>query len=358
MQSRVERKFLKINFVTIVLLFFVILAGGIVRSTGSGMGCPDWPKCFGHYVPPTTIDELTFSEGKFFKKGYIVIWNEALYKAKKDLTAGPTFNHADWEKYTKHDYAKFNVAHTWTEYLNRLAGVILGFAAIATLLFSIPYLKTHRKKVFWLSLFSFLLIGFQGWVGAKVVDSNLKAYMVTIHMLIALIILALYVYLYEYAKDRKIDVSFIAAMKMGSTKVMLIILLVLTALQILLGTQVRELIDEISAALNFQGRDQWVSKVGSAFIIHRELAFAVLAISGWIWFAFRKLKSDNTLKKLVYCNAALVVVQLITGIALAYLSLPPAAQTLHVLVGCLMFGIQFWAVLCFSKIDYMQEAIA
>ena len=121
-----KQKFPKIVQIAIVSVYLIFLAGSVVRMTGSGMGCPDWPKCFGYYIPPTSEEEITWKPNTDYKKGYIIVKDEALFVAKSDVKTSTKFNKSNWSAYTKHDYAKFNKFHTWTEYINRLVSVLLG----------------------------------------------------------------------------------------------------------------------------------------------------------------------------------------------------------------------------------------
>ena len=113
-------RFQKTNLITIVLLFSLILAGGIVRSTGSrDLGCPDWPKCFGRYIPPASASELP----KDYKQKYVA---GRLKKNQEFAKTLDLFGYSDlacW--HLRQDKSilvpeEFNAAKTWTEYVNRL----------------------------------------------------------------------------------------------------------------------------------------------------------------------------------------------------------------------------------------------
>lgn len=160
--------FRKLAKITLVLVYLVIVAGAVVRMTGSGMGCPDWPKCFGYYIPPTDVEQLLWKPNHDYKKGQIIIVDETLKVAIQNFHSSTAYNTENWRNYTKHDYAIFNPTHTWVEYINRLFGALSGFA---TLLLAFASLKYIRKKP-WLTALSFFLVfamGFQAWLGATVV---------------------------------------------------------------------------------------------------------------------------------------------------------------------------------------------
>ena len=69
----------------------VMLAGSVVRMTGSGMGCPDWPKCFGYTIPPTGIETLTWAPNRSFDEGNIIIIQEKLLVATSDFVSTEVF---------------------------------------------------------------------------------------------------------------------------------------------------------------------------------------------------------------------------------------------------------------------------
>ena len=195
-----KKYFISISKVSLVLVLLVILAGSLVRMTGSGMGCPDWPKCFGYLIPPTEISEIEWSANKKYNKGIILRYEERLIVCKKDFVSNNEINLSNWDNYTKHDYSDFDATKTWIEFLNRLIGVIAGIATLVMLIFSFSY--WNEKKI--LTLNSFLIIfgmGFQAWLGKLVVDSNLAPYKITVHRVMALVIVCLIIYSIFLAKQ-------------------------------------------------------------------------------------------------------------------------------------------------------------
>lgn len=326
---------------TLVLVYLVILAGSVVRATGSGMGCPDWPKCFGHLIPPTQLAQLQYEEGKRFRKGEFIIWEEALWKARHDLVAGAYINPEEWSRYTKHDYAHFNVMHTWTEYVNRLMGALLGLVALAMLWGSLRVLREDAALA-WMSLLTVFLIGFEAWLGALVVDSNLTPAKITTHMLVALVIIA-------------VVIGAIARAKVGSGArrshlpghrplvPLLLIASAATVLQVVLGTQVREQVDALGEASNTTARAGWVEQLGAVFKVHRAFAYAVLLVNGaLVWLLHRRWPGWLRVRLAAVWLLTLLALVWGTGAALAMFGLPAYLQPAHLVLATLIFGLQLW----------------
>ena len=329
-----KKYFLKSAQIALVLVYLVIFAGAFVRLTGSGMGCPDWPKCFGYYIPPTEKTELLFSAGKEYDKGQVIIKDESLLVAKADFISKSTFDQANWEKYTKHDYAIFNPIHTWVEYINRLLGALAGIACVITFALSFGYWKENKKLIL-LTFLICILMGFQAWLGKTVVDSVLNPFKITTHMLAALLIVAFQlIVIYAVQKNRK---SFGLNQKfnwilMGS--------LLLTIIQIVLGTTVREHVDHISET----GAPEimWLQNPTIAFYIHRSFSIIVLLTNVYLFSLNRKLVLGfSKLNWVIF----ILFIEILSGISMYYFDFPFGTQTIHVVLATILFGIQFYLLL-------------
>lgn len=303
-------------------MFFLIFVGGLVRSTGSGMGCPDWPKCFGQWIPPSDISELPTD-----------------YKTKFAV-AGK-------------EIADFDAFKTWTEYYNRLVGVLIGIFIFLTVIFSFPYLKTANKKIFWLCLLSFILVAFQAWIGAKVVSSDLAVYMVTIHMLIALVIVALLIFTITASQDFEIPM----AKPDTLIKPLVVLMMFVMFVQIILGTQVREEVDEIAKRID--NRDLWLDEMDWIFYFHRSWSLINIGLAIFIHSRFKQtFERQSILYKASLAVILMMCTQTFTGAVLANFSFPGNAQSIHLTLGSLTAGLQiFIFILAFSKTTFKEENI-
>ena len=338
-----NKRFQKINLITIVLLFVLILAGGVVRSTGSGMGCPDWPKCFGRYIPPTSSSDLP----KDYKQKYA---DKRLAKNQRFARTLDVFGYSDLAKRIREDRSilipeEFNMGKTWTEYINRLIGAISGIFLLLSAIYSLSY-WSKDKKITVLSILNLILVGFQGWLGSIVVSTNLVAWIVTVHMLLALAILGLCIYTYHLAKVYGIG-------KLNTNPLIYIttlVALLLSILQITFGTEVREKIDAVAA--HFQGgyRSSWIVNAGEIFAHHRDMAILIFVINVVLYALVRKRFNRHSIhQQLMSFNFLMIMLQIVTGILLSYWALPPVAQAAHILLASLVFGAQFYLLLNLHK---------
>ncbi|MEJ6980802.1 COX15/CtaA family protein [Pedobacter sp. P351] len=341
-----ERRFLVTNRIAIISLFILILAGGVVRSTGSGMGCPDWPKCFDRMIPPTETSQLPNNYQEQFVQ-HRVAKNQRFAKSL-DLLGFSDLASRIREDKSILQPEEFNAAKTWTEYVNRLIGAITGFLLLGCALFSLTYLKS-RKRIFFLSLFNLFLVVFQAWLGSIVVSTNLLAWVVTIHMLVALAIVAISIYTFFQARILR-DRSLLANQQAGVLRIITIIALLLTIFQITLGTEVREQIDAIADSLNYMQRSGWVQKIGFQFNIHRDLAIVVFIFNLVLLVLIRRkfIGSTYHFRYMTYIMV-LIVAQISTGFILSHYALPPVAQTVHLLLASLIFGAQYYLLLLLKQ---------
>ncbi|MEZ5491544.1 MAG: COX15/CtaA family protein [Gammaproteobacteria bacterium] len=303
------QRYRRFAWITIGAVYFLILVGASVRASGAGMGCPDWPTCFGQWIPPTSEAQLP----------------------------------ADYQEiYAELGYAdtRFNVVKTWTEYANRLIGVTIGLLIFLTALFSWRCRK-HDTWIFRASVAAFLMVGFQGWLGSRVVASNLQPGMITLHMLMALAIVAALLFALAQSRRGIMAAQTIAGIDPRFEK-WLYVIIVLGLIQISMGTQVREMTDLISRAQGEELRSNWIEFMPWFFYVHRSFSAVVLFSNLWLLYLLvSSLGWHHSLTRFTVAMIAVTGLGVVSGATLGHLGMPALVQPTHLLAASLLFGFQF-----------------
>lgn len=308
------RRFRRLGMLTVAAVYFLILVAGAVRATGSGMGCPDWPTCFGQWIPPVSVSQLP--------ENYQQIYADRGY--------------ADTE---------FNATKTWIEYTNRLTGVLIGILIFLTMLAS-RHFRQNNNFVTRLSIAAFLAVVFQGWLGSRVVASNLHPGMVTIHMLLAQAIVAMLICAVMRSQRDVIQGEGLNNLPAAFNK-MMILAMGMTLLQMVMGTQVREAIDII--ARSEAVRSIWIEQLPLIFLVHRSFSWLILLVNCWLVYqVWKNIPNSNPMRQFGLAQGGLILSTVLIGVVMNHMNIPAFVQPLHLWLASLIFGVQITVYLFFK----------
>jgi cytochrome c oxidase assembly protein subunit 15 len=298
------------------------------------MGCPDWPKCFGSWTPPTSVEQLpsnykenfsAYREKKNQKFARYLRWAGMEATADKILADKSILAEAD-----------FNATKTWIEYVNRLVGVIIGLFIIVLFYRSIAF-KRSQPVLFWFSLATLVAVVFQGWFGSIVVSTNLTRWTITVHLFLALLIVGFLIYLVHKSNEKGEETT------KPTHRGLLMACMITLLIQVFFGTEVRGSIDSLAASLP---RESWISQLGTDFIVHRSFSWIVLILNALFFFQIRKTIALKTLARALFL---LILCSLATGVTMTYFDVPAVIQPVHLLIATLAFGIQLFLFFRMNK---------
>lgn len=331
-----KRTFRRINTYTIIAVYLLIVVGSIVRVMEAGMGCPDWPKCFGQYVPPTEVSQLPDNYKDLFLEKRLAK-NERLSSLLSKLNFKGLAERIsnDPNIQIEEDYSTIKA---WVEYINRLIGVLIGLFIIANLIWSFSY-RRIAPIIPVMAVLSFILVLFQGWIGSLVVSTNLLPGFISFHMSLALLLVAFLIFI-NYKSSSKSWTQSLGR----EFRVMAIVLFVLSLLQILMGTQVREMVDVL--LFEHVGRAEIISNMPIVFYVHRSFSIIILFIA--VYGAFRLYKEQalsSTFGVFWLVSLGIIIVEAIGGAIMTYFEMPKLMQPLHLLGASVLFGTLYYLTL-------------
>lgn len=309
--------------ISVLVLMFV---GAIVRVTGAGMGCPDWPTCWGCLIPPTRVEQVDFSKlpiERFQRKA------ERLGRDPSSITVESLRQ-------------EFNPRHVWTEFLNRLSSMPVGVFALATFIAGFRQ-REQRPRVFWCAFTSLVVVLTNAWMGARVVYSGLSPGVLTAHLALAMSLLGTLAYCAWRGTDTPWRIQ-MEATSLIKLRLAVTILLVVILAEGILGSQVREMTDALAKVHANAERASWARELEGSwkYLVHRSFSWVVLGVTLWAWFQTKRHRQGGAglVEKTVL---GIVLSQMILGVVMAQVHIYSWVQVLHVgLAAVLLTCVWLW----------------
>ncbi len=336
MNYKTYAKLAKAALISVLTLIFV---GAIVRVTGAGMGCPDWPTCWGMLIPPTSVEQVDF--------GKLDI--EKFQRKAERLGRDPlTISHESLR-------AEFNPRHVWTEFTNRLFSLPVGFFSLATFIASF-HLRKSRPLLFWLSFAGLLLVLANAWMGARVVYSGIAPGVLSTHLALAMALIGVLTYCVWAGVEHPLKVKMTGNTKL--VRMTVLALLVLVVIEGILGTQIREMTDELAKAHLDAPRETWIDELEQSitYVIHRSFSWLLLFTSVFAFSLAKKHQPDGVTPSQIGV-LAIMFTQMILGLVMAQIHIYSWVQVLHVGLAAILLALVFrWYLITPNEKRPLAEA--
>jgi cytochrome c oxidase assembly protein subunit 15 len=304
------KTFRKYALASTLSTYFLIFVGGLVRVSGAGLGCPDWPKCFGRWIPPLDKSQI------------------------------PQDFHA----------SSFNFTLAWIEYINRLIGMVVGILILITAILAIKNFRNY-KNILIPSILAAFLVAFQGWYGSIVVSSHLQSITISVHLLLALTIVSLLIFLTQNSHHLELNQSNIKIARLGDVKLWVLLLWGVILFQIMIGTQVRSQIELILEKFPLLHGDEIFNRIGAINNFHMVLGTLLMLFSIVLASKVVKIQSD-TLNLYTRLVLGLIITQMIIGLVLESAGLPQIMQVFHLWIASLIIGA---LLLLYVELSYLKK---
>jgi heme a synthase len=284
------------------------------------MGCPDWPTCWGCWIPPTAAEQVDFSK-----------LDIARYQRKAErLGRDPATITAETLK------KEFNPRHVWTEYINRLCSLPVGFFTLTTFILSFWH-QSKKPMVFWASFAALILVLINGWMGARVVYSGLAPGVLTLHMALAFLLIGIQTYIVWGSASQRWTIELSQATQGRGVKILLGLLVFCVLVEGVLGSQVRELTDQMSKH-QIIARSEWGQQLESSwmYLIHRSFSWVILILTLMATVKARKFQVGG-LHRPALGVIGIVFAQMLLGVVMSQVHVFGAVQVLHVGLAAILF---------------------